>query len=103
MILLESSALVNSIMIDDADFVGDILVSHPMYLIVALRMNGLLSCNGVSSGSRFSALIGIYYYSFPSGMTIPLASRLGTTYNLMHSQRHSQRLSVEAPHFKAQD
>ena len=43
MILFASSGRVNSTMMDEADFVGAVLKSHPMYLMLASGMNGLLS------------------------------------------------------------
>lgn len=44
MILLASSAFVNSTITDDADLVEDDLVNQLRYLISALGINGLLSC-----------------------------------------------------------
>jgi hypothetical protein len=48
MILFASSSQVNSIMMDDADFMGADLESHPIYLILANEINGLLSYSSSS-------------------------------------------------------
>jgi hypothetical protein len=48
MILFTSSSRVNSIIMDDADFIRADLASHPMYLMSASGINSLLSYNNSS-------------------------------------------------------
>ena len=60
MILLAYSALLNSTMTLEAAFVGALRVNHPMYLISACGMNGLLSSSSwslVSSNLSMSIVL----------------------------------------------
>lgn len=95
MILFASSGLVNSTMMDDADFVGADLDSQPMYLMSATGMNGLLPCS--NSGLTSSNLaMPIDFVRIPCAMIPYVGTRMDAPFPILPVQSLANSLSASA-------
>jgi len=95
MILFTSSGHINSIMMDNTDFVKANLNNHPIYLISTNNINGLLFCSNLFL-TFLSFVISIDLVYISCAIMLYIGTRIEALFSILSDQLSANCLSASA-------